>query len=125
MRIVFKHLPLMHPKSPAAHRAAEAAHRQGKFWELHDKFFAHQGEMTEEKYREWASELGLNMGQFERDLASTEVRRKVDADTREATKMYLGNAPVFFINGDRMASAKTFNDFESAIDRALAAMDAP
>jgi protein-disulfide isomerase len=43
---VFKHQPLpFHPTAMPAALAAEAAHRQGKFWEYHDKLFAHQSKL--------------------------------------------------------------------------------
>ena len=83
MRIVFKHMPLsMHPKAPAAHAAAEAAHRQGKFWEMHDKIFEHQQEMSPEKYVGYATEIGLDVEQFKKDVASPEVKSRIDADTQ-------------------------------------------
>ena len=100
MRIVFKHLPLrIHTKAPAAHAAAEAAHRQGKFWEMHDAIFANQREMSPEKYVEYAAEIGLDVEQFKRDVADAEVKRKVDADAKEAAALGVTGTPGFFING--------------------------
>ena len=100
VRIVFKHLPLrMHTKAPAAHAAAEAAHRQGKFWEMHDKIFANQRELTEAKYAEYAAELGLDVEKFKKDSASADVKKKVDADAKEAAALGVTGTPGFFING--------------------------
>ncbi len=88
VRIVFKHMPLsIHPKAPAAHAAAEAAFRQGKFWEMHDKIFEKQREMSPEKYLEYAAELDLDLEQFKQDLASSEVKSRIDADTKDAAKV--------------------------------------
>jgi protein-disulfide isomerase len=120
VRIVFKHLPLrIHPKAPAAHRAAEAAHRQGKFWEMYGLIFAHQGEMSEEKYLEYAASLGLDMERFRRDLASSEVQEKIDADAAEAARLGVPGTPSFFVNGRYLSGAQPFESFKKLIEQEL------
>ena len=122
MRIVFKHQVLAtHPKAPAAHAAAEAAHRQGRFWEMHDRIFANQREMSPEKYEEFAAEIGLDLEQYKRDLVSQEVKSRIDADTREAAKVGNRGTPGFFINGRLLRGAKPFESFKAIIDEEIAA----
>ncbi len=122
MRVVFKHQPLpMHAKAPAAHAAAEAAYRQGKFWEMHDKIFEKQREMGPEKYLEYATEIGLDLDQFNRDLESAEVKSRIDADVQDAAKVGSTGTPAFFINGLRLSGAKPFAAFKEVIDKELAA----
>lgn len=121
VRIVFKHLPLsIHPKAPDAHAASEAAHRQGKFWEMHDKIFADQKQMSPEKYLEYATELELDLDQFQRDVASAEVKDRVNADKKEAAKLGSSGTPGFFINGLNLRGAKPFEAFKEVIDKELA-----
>jgi protein-disulfide isomerase len=121
VRIVFKHLPLsMHAKAPAAHAAAEAASRQDKFWEMHDKIFANQREMSPEKYVEYATELGLDVERFERDVASAEVKKRIDADTTEAARLGATGTPSFYVNGLFVSGAKPFEAFKEIIDEELA-----
>jgi protein-disulfide isomerase len=120
VRIVFKHLPLgMHPKAPAAHAAAEAAHRQGKFWEMHDKIFANQAAMSPEQYEKYAQEIGLDMEQFKRDVVSSEVKARVDADAKEAASLGVTGTPAFFVNGRFLSGAQPFPAFKSLIDEEL------
>ncbi len=122
VRIVFKHMPLsIHPKAPAAHAAAEAAFRQGKFWEMHDKIFEKQREMSPEKYLEYAAELELDLEQFKQDLASSEVKSRIDADTKDAAKVGATGTPAFYINGLHLSGAKPFEAFKEVIDKELAA----
>ena len=46
VRIVFRHNPLpFHADAALAAEAAVAAEWQGKFWEMHDKLFAHQADL--------------------------------------------------------------------------------
>jgi len=121
VRVVFKHLPLdIHKFAPAAHAAAEAAHRQGHFWEMHDRIFANQREMTAEKFVAYANELGLDVAQFQQDVASSEVKARIDADKREAGKLGATGTPAFFINGRYVSGAKPFEAFKEIIDAELA-----
>ena len=120
VEVVFKHLPLaMHSKAPAAHAAAEAAHRQGKFWEMHDLIFANQRELTQQKYEEYAQQLGLDMDRFRKDLASPEVKKKVDADAAEAARLGVTGTPGFFVNGRFLSGAKPFAAFKQLIGEEL------
>ncbi len=121
MRIVFKHMPLsIHPKAQAAHAASEAAHRQGKFWEMHDKIFEKQREMSPAKYLEYAAEIGLDIEQFKKDIASAEVKNRIAADTKEAQKVGATGTPAFFVNGLFLSGAKPFEAFKEVIDKELA-----
>ncbi len=121
VRVVFKHLPLSsHPKAPAAHAAAEAAHKQGKFWEMHDAIFGDQRSMSPEKYVTWAGEIGLDVDQFNKDIASADVKKRIDADNAEATKLGSTGTPAFFINGRYLRGAQPFAAFKKVIDEELA-----
>ncbi len=120
VRIVFKHLPLrIHPNAPKAHAAAEAAKLQGKFWEMHDLIFANQRELTEEKFIAHAQQLGLDVERFKKDLASSEVAKRVEADVAEAARLGVTGTPGFFINGRFFSGAKPFSEFKRMIDAEL------
>ena len=113
-------MPLnIHKKAPAAHAAAEAAHRQGKFWEMHDLIFANQRQLEAENFLGYAGELGLDMDRFKQDLASAEIKQRVDADAKEAAGMGLTGTPGFFVNGRFLSGAKPFEDFKKLIDEEL------
>ncbi len=120
MQIVWKHLPLsIHKNAPAAHAAAEAAHKQGKFWEMHDLIFANQRELNAEKFYEHAAQIGLDVTRFKVDYVSTEVEKRVKADSKEAAGLGLTGTPGFFINGRFLNGAKPFDDFKAIIDEEL------
>jgi protein-disulfide isomerase len=121
VRIVYKHLPLsMHPKAPGAAAAAEAARLQGKFWEMHDRIFENQAQMSEDKYVEWAGEMGLDVDRFKKDLHSPAVKARVDADARQAAALGVTGTPAFFVNGRYLSGARPFADFKRLIDAELA-----
>ncbi|HEY3345489.1 MAG TPA: peptidylprolyl isomerase [Anaerolineaceae bacterium] len=107
VRIVFRHFPLpQHDKAPLAAQAAEAAGLQGKFWELHDLFYAHQADwvtMTSAQFEEWlknqATRLGLDVAKFETDLHSEATVQKVKQAAEQGLKMGLPGTPYLVING--------------------------
>ncbi|MDJ0847484.1 MAG: thioredoxin domain-containing protein [Myxococcota bacterium] len=120
VQIAFKHLPLsIHPKAPAAHAAAEAAHKQGRFWEMHDKIFANQRSMSPAAYEQYAKEIGLDVGRFKKDVASTDVKKRVDGDAAEAARLGVTGTPAFFINGRYLSGAQPFESFKRIIDQEL------
>jgi protein-disulfide isomerase len=120
VRIVFKHLPLsFHAKAPAAHAAAEAAHQQGKFWEMHDKIFENQREMSPENYLKWAGEIGLDVEKFTKDIASPDLKKRIDKEVAEAGALGVTGTPGFFINGKFLSGAKPFASFKTVIDKEL------
>jgi protein-disulfide isomerase len=114
-------MPLsFHAKARDAHAASEAAHRQGKFWEMHDKIFEKQKEMSPEKYVVYAGEIGLDVELYKKDVASASVKKKIDADAREAQKLGATGTPAFFVNGKFLSGAKPFAAFKEVIDKELA-----
>ena len=120
VRRAFKHLPLsIHPQAPGAHAAAEAAHRQGKFWEMHDKIFENQRDLAPATFERYAEELDLDIDQFKEDVASAEVKERIDADMAEAQKLGVTGTPAFFINGRFLSGAQPFENFKRMIDAEL------
>ncbi|HKA14192.1 MAG TPA: thioredoxin domain-containing protein [Myxococcota bacterium] len=120
VRIVFKHMPLgMHVNAPAAHAAAEAAHRQGKFWEMHNRIFANQAQMSPEKYREYAREIGLDLARYDRDLADASLKQRIDADVDEAEKLGVTGTPAWFVNGRFVPGAVPFETIKRMLDEDL------
>lgn len=120
VRIAFKHMPLsIHAQAPYAHAASEAAHRQGKFWEMHDLIFANQRDLSVETLEGYAREIGLDMAQFSRDVDAAEVKKRIEEDMQQASKLGVTGTPSFFINGKYLSGAQPFANFKRLIDAAL------
>jgi protein-disulfide isomerase len=120
VRVAFKHLPLaFHQKAMPAHKAAVAAGTQGKFWEMHDKIFANQANLSPAAYEGYAAELGLDVEQFKADVASRASQQQIDSDKLEAAKLGVTGTPSFFINGYYLSGAQPYASFKVIIDRQL------
>jgi len=120
VRIAFKHMPLsIHPQAPQAHAASEAAHRQGKFWEMHDKIFADQRDLSVATLASHARAIGLDMDRYAADIADARIKKKVDEDMAQASKLGVTGTPSFFINGRFLSGAQPFENFKRMIDAAI------
>ncbi|MBP6942753.1 MAG: DsbA family protein [Candidatus Buchananbacteria bacterium] len=126
MRFAVRYFPLPgHKNSRSAAHAVEAAGKQGKFWEMHDMLFTRQREWGEQhaadqdQFEKYAREIGLNIDQWKQDVASTEVKDRVDANYQEAIQLGLQGTPSFFLNGRKIEGPRTYEGFKRLIDATL------
>jgi len=124
--IVYRNFPLtsIHKNALRGAYAAEAAGEQGKFWEMHNMLFEKQPEWSEgsdsQKFLDgYAAAIGLDVERFKKDMNSQKIKDKVAADMASGEKLEVNGTPTFFLNGQKLASPRGFDDFKSAIDGAL------
>lgn len=126
VRVVFRQLPLgNHPAALPAARATLAAHRQGKFWEMHDALFAREGKIAEDDLAGIAEEIGLDVQQWERDLADPEIQRIIDEDQALARELGVRGTPGTFVNGMFLGGAQPVESFDATIAAERANAGAP
>jgi protein-disulfide isomerase len=121
VRLVFRDYPL--PMHPNAHRAAEAANcanAQGKFWDYHNKLFANQQALGDDKLKEYAKDVGLDTTKFEKCLADKTYVPAVEKDMEDGSKVGVSGTPAFFINGHMLSGAQPFEKFKEVIEEELA-----
>ena len=119
--VYFRNYPLpMHKMAEPAHRAAIAAQNQNKFWEMHDLLFADKAKRSDDDFKGYAKQLGLDMVKFERDYADAGTAKRVQDDMAECTKMEVRGAPGFLINGRLMSGAQPFERFKGVFEEELA-----
>ncbi len=118
LRYVVRHLPLpVHPHAEQAAHAAEAAARQGKFWEIHEVLFSHQDQLELEDLAGYASELGMDVEQFLRDMEDPEVGRHVAADVASAEDSGVRGTPTFFVGDVRHEGPHDAKTLIAALER--------
>ena len=86
---------------------------------MHDLIFANQAAMAPEKYLEYAQQIGLNVETFKKDIASAELKKRIDDDAKEAAGLGITGTPGFLINGLYTSGAKPFEAFKTLIDQEL------
>ena len=121
VRLVFRQFPL---KSHAnAERAAEAslcANDQKRFWEMHDRLFENQEELTEENILTQARQLELDMEKFKACLTGSKHKADVRADVRAGATAGIDSTPTLFINGLYMSGGQPYDVIAAVIDHELA-----
>jgi protein-disulfide isomerase len=98
---VFRNFPLIEIHRHALHaaEAAEAAGRQDRFWEMHDRLFEHQSELTDTDLVRHARLLNLDEAQFAQDRAAEPVFRKIAEDVATGESSGVQGTPTLFVNG--------------------------
>ena len=96
-----------------------AANAQGKFWEMHDKLFGNQRELSDENYTKWAGEIGLNMSKFKSDMDGHKFKANIESDSKDSTAAGASGTPSFFINGRPLVGAQPFDAFEKLIQEEI------
>jgi protein-disulfide isomerase len=120
VRIVFREFPLgMHNRAQPAAEAAECANDQGKFWEYHDKLFGNQQALSDDDFKKYAGELGLNVEAFTSCYTSGKFRAEVQKDMAEGSSVGVTGTPAFFVNGRFLSGAQPFDAFKVIIDEEL------
>ena len=100
VNLVLKHYPLsQHKAARAAARAALAASRQGKYIELSDLMYKNYKTLNDDRIKEYAQQVGLDMVKFEGDLNSAAVREIIQQDIGLARKIRIRGVPSLYING--------------------------
>lgn len=103
LRFIFRNFPItqIHPHAQHAAEAAEAAAAQNKFWEMHDYLYEHQQALDDNHLEKYASKLGLDITQFNHDMASHAYAQRVREDFLSGVRSGVNGTPTFYINGIR------------------------
>jgi protein-disulfide isomerase len=106
LRYVFRTFPQPdeHGNSENAAEAAECASNQGRFWEMHDRLFESQGASDELQLARHATKIGLDLGQFLRDMNAHVNLAEIHARRRAGGRRGVVATPTFFINSVRHES---------------------
>jgi protein-disulfide isomerase len=119
VKLVFKDFPLsFHKQAKNAAKAARAAGEQDKYWEMHDLIFEQFNKLTDDSFKGFAEQLGLDMARFTADFNSTKYDQLIQEDVSLGKSIGVRGTPTLFLNGKRM-SRRSFNDFKEAIDETL------
>jgi protein-disulfide isomerase len=121
VRHVYRDFPLLavHPFSAKAAEAASCAHEQGRFWAMHDRLFANQGQLGEADLHRHAAAVGLLAAPFAQCLSSGRYEAEWRKDLEDGTRYGLISTPSFFINGRLLMGALPIEAFTQIIEEEL------
>ncbi len=121
LRYVFRNFPLStrHPNAQLAAEAAEAAAAQGKFWEMHELMFEHQGTLDKRNLVQYAAQLGLDVERFERELTEHVHAGQVREDFLSGVRSGANGTPTFYLNGVRYDGPWDLDSLIAEIEKPL------
>lgn len=141
VKYYFRDFPLtsIHPNAVRAAEAALCAVDQGSFWEYHDILFEKQlswsnEETPDEKFVDYASEVGLDSSKFSSCLDTNKYQKAVNKSSRELQEKIISKnvvdiggteaskgfgTPSFLINGRLMIGAYPYESIKKVIEEAL------
>ena len=123
IKLVYKNFPLgFHGEAFIAAEAGLCAREQSDayFWQLHDRMFADPRGLKLVGLKDKATQLGLNVQQFEKCIQDKKYASSVNQDISEGRKLGVNSTPIFFINGIIVKGSKPYADFAKIIDEELA-----
>jgi protein-disulfide isomerase len=126
VKFVYRDFPIFGEDSVRAAMAGQCAHDQGKFWEMHDRIFAHnvsgeEAPLSHETFMSYADELGLDATAFGECLSTERYLDEVVNDYRAAQDYGLQGTPGFVIDGMVYPiGAQPFEVFDGIIQSELA-----
>ncbi|UJA22034.1 thioredoxin domain-containing protein [Thermoleophilia bacterium SCSIO 60948] len=125
VEFVIRYFPLpSHFNSTNAALAVEAASKQGKLEEMYKLMFETQESWGEQQssaeplFRQFATELELDMEQFDADVASGETLERVELDKQDGEDLGIQGTPALYLNGEELQPG-SFEQMSAEIDKAL------
>lgn len=116
--------------SPSTIQAAEAAYcaaDQDAYWQYHDLIYANQAALFSKRDADitpsleiFADLLGLDTGLFESCLAGGKYQDLTGQDYMDAKSLDISGTPSFLINGELLVGNQPYENFQAAIEGALA-----
>jgi protein-disulfide isomerase len=119
----YRDLAFLGDESIWASEAASCAEDQGAFWAYHKTLYANQagenrGAFAQDRLREMASQLGLDMDAFTSCMDDRAHQETVTAMSNEARSQGISSTPTFVING-RVVPNTTYENLREVITSEL------
>ncbi len=122
VKFVVRYFPLPgHKNSMTSALAVEAAGKQGKYWEMHNILFENQRDWGEKQipdpkiFEKYAQQIGLEINQYNKDIASRELRDRIERDRKSGQRLNIQGTPSFFLNGKKIENPRGYEDFKTLI----------
>jgi protein-disulfide isomerase len=123
LRIVWKNepLPFHNRAEPAAEVAMEARALKGDkgFWDIHDKLFEAQKDLSDDVLVKVAGEVGVSAEKAKKAMTDHTHKKEIDADADVGEDFQANGTPHFFIDGRRLVGAQPEEKFAKIIDEEI------
>ena len=97
VRFVFQEMPILGDSSRKAAEWALAAHNQGKYFEYHVALMEHRGPKEDDQLEKLASDVGLDVEQMKKDIASGDIDKELQEALNMAREIGVSGTPAFIV----------------------------
>jgi protein-disulfide isomerase len=122
LKVVLKEFPVLGPGSVEAAQVAVAVRMQDKtgkkYIEFHQKLLGGRGQADKAHALAVAKDVGMNMAQLEKDMASPEVKSTLEENFKLAEALGLNGTPSYVIGSDVVVGAIGLPGLEEKINTA-------
>lgn len=116
VNLQFRPYPLPgHEYSYESSMASKCAEEQNAYEEYHKKLFEQNMNFTNQTFVDIASELNLNIPQFETCMQNKTYASEIEEDKASAIAAGVKGTPTFFINQQEIVGPKPFKTFKTVI----------
>jgi protein-disulfide isomerase len=123
LRLVWKNepLPFHNRAEPAAEVAMEARALKGDkgFWDIHDKLFEAQKDLSDDVLVKIAGEVGVSAEKAKKAMTDHTHKKEIDADADVGEDFQANGTPHFFVDGRRLVGAQPEEKFTKIIDEEI------
>jgi protein-disulfide isomerase len=119
LHVVLKDFPVLGPGSVEAARVASAARNQlpgERFWDFHNKLLGMHGPVGKKEALEVAKEMGLDMAQLDKDMASKEVDDGLKETMAVADDLQINGTPTFVVGDAVVVGAVGYDELKGKVD---------
>ena len=123
---VYRNFPLtnIHKNAVISAQAGLAAHKQGRFSDMAETLYDRQKDWENlsdptSLFIDYAKELKLDINKFKNDLNSDDTKNFIKDSEKLAVSEGMNSTPTFVLNGAKIKSPNTYDDFKKLIDNEL------
>jgi protein-disulfide isomerase len=133
VRFTYFFFPLtsIHRSAASAAYASACAADQDRFWEMHDAIYNGFSDWAGGRARDpkgvferYAERIGLDVAAWEECYDGDSKRALIQSHVTAGVQRGVESTPTFFINGRKVTSAISYDEFKAHVDSALAAVPA-
>jgi len=119
LHVVLKDFPVLGPGSVEAARVASAARKQlpgDRFWDFHYKLLGLHGPVGKAEALGVAKEMGLDMDQLQKDMASRDIDSGLRQIMAMADALQINGTPTFVLGDSLVVGAVGYDELKAKID---------
>jgi protein-disulfide isomerase len=115
LKVVWRELPVLGPESEVAARVGLAAAKQGRFWDFHNRMFAANGALDDDKIAVVQKAAALDPARVRTDGSARDVSQEISANLMLARTLRISGTPSFIVGDQLLQGAVGYDTLRKAI----------